>query len=171
MKFESNFENAYGVMTDSHKIVIEPSYQQIVCFSEYILQVKHNSYWGLINIKNEIIIPFEYDDFEVLSTETFKAKKYGKWGVLNLQGETEIPCEYDEIELFENGVAKAKKNGRWSKINEKNQELYTFTPSENGLILVSLSFMMLMALWIVNTTKKRLLTFRLSRILMMVSHW
>lgn len=140
MKFESNFENAYGVMTDSHKIVIEPSYQQIVCFSEYILQVKHNSYWGLINIKNEIIIPFEYDDFEVLSTETFKAKKYGKWGVLNLQGETEIPYEYDEIELFENGVAKAKKNGRWSKINEKNQELYTFTPSENGLIIYKSEF-------------------------------
>lgn len=75
-----------------------------------------------------------------MSTETFKAKKYGKWGVLNLQGETEIPCEYDEIELFENGVAKAKKNGRWSKINEKNQELYTFTPSENGLIIYKSEF-------------------------------
>lgn len=140
IKFKSNFEDAYGVMSDSQTIIIKPSYDQIEYFSEGIFKVKQKGNWGLINKINDIIIPFEYNDIKILSEINIGAKKYTQWGILNLIGEIIIPFEYDEIEPFKDGIAKAQKYGRWSEINEKNEEIYSYIPLDNGLIAYKSEF-------------------------------
>ncbi len=140
IKFKSNFEDAYGVMSDSQTIIIKPSYDQIEYFSEGIFKVKQKGNWGLINKINDIIIPFEYNDIKILSEINIGAKKYTQWGILNLIGEIIIPFEYDEIEPFKDGIAKAQKYGRWSEINEKNEEIYSYIPLDNGLIVYKSEF-------------------------------
>lgn len=102
--------------------------------------IGHKYKWGLIGKQNNVIVPLEFEIIEDFKNEIAKAMKYEKWGILDTQGRTIIPFEYDEIELFEDGVAKAKWNGRWSKINEKNEELYSYTPLENGLIIYKSEF-------------------------------
>lgn len=104
-------------------------------------QLPYSSYqWGVIDRNYNVIIPFEFKQIDNFVSDKAKAKKWNEWGVINLQGDVVIPFEYDEIEPFKDGIAKAQKYGRWSVINEMNEEIYSYTPLDNGLIVYKSEF-------------------------------
>ncbi len=152
---EAQKEDKWGIIDVNGNEIVPFIYKDIQIISRELFKVAiteniygffstitgHKNKWGLIGKENNVIVPLEFEIIEDFKNEIAKAMKYEKWGILDIHGNTIIPYDYDEIELFEDGVAKAKKYGRWSKINEKNEELYTFTPLENGLIVYKSDFL------------------------------
>ncbi len=152
---EAQKEDKWGIIDVNGNEIVPFIYKDIQIISSELFKVAiteniygffstitgHKNKWGLIGKENNVIVPLEFEIIEDFKNEIAKAMKYEKWGILDIHGNTIIPYDYDEIELFEDGVAKAKKYGRWSKINEKNEELYTFTPLENGLIIYKSDFL------------------------------
>lgn len=152
---EAQKEDKWGIIDVNGNEIVPLIYKDIQIISRELFKVAiteniygffstitgHKNKWGLIGKENNVIVPLEFEKIEDFKNEIAKAMKYEKWGILGVHGNTIIPYDYDEIELFEDGVAKAKKYGRWSKINEKNEELYTFTPLENGLIIYKSDFL------------------------------
>lgn len=100
-KYKSVFKDEWGIMTNTHTIVIKPEFQQIEYFSNGLAKAKKDWKWGFINEKGEVVIPFDYDELDAFVDGRAKAKKRGKWGCIDDNGKIIIPFEYDEITYSE----------------------------------------------------------------------
>ena len=120
------------VIVNNGKRVSNEIYEDAGNFSNGIIPVKKNGYWGYVNESGETIIPFDYDDsinkgacradmelpsacnasdgFVVLCKES-------QYALYDVTGELVIPFgEFEQIRPVHNRLAWVKQNGKWGVI-------------------------------------------------------
>ena len=135
--------NKWGVIDNSGKYVIDPSYEEMIVIpnnkiAAFVVTYDVNYETGefktkVLNEKNEEIFT-GYDKIEPLSNldknkklfyenDALRIQKNGKYGLINLLGKEILPAEYDEITAIsqiENSF-KIEKDGKFGIVNSEGK--------------------------------------------------
>lgn len=140
-----------GVLNTAGEVIIPFQYYDIdysysnlgldsLSASHRFIKVSNGNKWGVVNAYNQIVLPFVFDDIKIFTKgeeQLFAAKNKNleKMGVLNKDEEIVIPFEYDDIYTvdFNNRLIIAEKNNRTGAIDFKNQVIFPFIYSPDGI--------------------------------------
>lgn len=133
--------NKWGIINQEGKIVIQPTYQEMIVVPDktkdiFICMYNINEETGeyktkVVNSKNEEIYT-QYEQIETLENidlnnnlwheeNVLKVKKDGKYGLIDLNGKQILPCEYENIKTLE-GIENSlliTKEGKLGLVNNK----------------------------------------------------
>jgi hypothetical protein len=115
--------NKYGLINSKGKIIVEPTWNDILEESERIYPVKIDSAWSYIDRKGKVIIQPQYWDagffYEGLACVGNSKEKYG---FINTKGDTIIDFKYDEsFGGFLKGLADVTINDSCGYINKNGE--------------------------------------------------
>ncbi len=141
---EQLWNNIYGFIDKTGKVVIELKYNEVFDFSEGYAwvgtKINGKMKYGCINVKGETVIPFEYEEDKknnyylrggyVFSGGLAGVKKE-KWGFVDTKGNVVHPFIYDEILDFSEGLAWVKKDGKWGLIDKFGTSTFDYQLSEH----------------------------------------
>lgn len=99
---------------DSSGKLIADGYDKMEHYNEWIILIKCQGKWGVIDSRGKIILPTIYDSIDhFLQHNSIALKKDGKWGLADERGSVIVPCVYDKIKYINTGIYAAKNNGIW----------------------------------------------------------
>jgi hypothetical protein len=96
----AKFNDKYGFIDTTMKIVVPIIYDFLQEFSEGLNIVKINDKLGIVNKTGQVVIPIIYDEIDTISDGFLKVNLNGKYGLINKTGQELIPCVYDNIDEF-----------------------------------------------------------------------
>ena len=101
-----NANGKYGLVDRSGKIVLQPKYDGLYCFTDCLFSYNSGFYEGVINEKEECVIPAQYDDIALVKKPgLFEVGKYGKHGkllsgIMDLSGNLVAPVVFEELHIL-----------------------------------------------------------------------
>lgn len=116
----------YGVMKGSGKIVLPPSFQEIILKNDYILTLEKKidkMIWTLRDTLGQRLNPKSYDKIHLKQGEIFTVTKNGYWGAINDKGVEIVACVYDSILEVGNSQLAVKFKGQYGVISFKEEWL------------------------------------------------
>jgi len=169
--------NKWGIINQEGKIVIQPTYQEMIVVPDktkdiFICMYNINEETGeyktkVVNSKNEEIYT-QYEQIETLENidlnnnlwheeNVLKVKKDGKYGLIDLNGKQILPCEYENIKTLE-GIENSlliTKEGKLGLVNNKGTIVVepNFKTYKEGYITIDEKG----RYGLISTTKKQLL--------------
>ena len=137
-------DNKWGVVDSNAKVVIEPSYHEMIIVPNnkhdiflctYDVNYETGEYkTKVLNSKNEMILT-QYDKVEAISNqdvnnnlwyeEFLKVQKNGKYGMIQLDGKEVLPAEYEKIEAVQ-GIKNAilvQKDGKYGVVDKDGKAM------------------------------------------------
>jgi hypothetical protein len=106
------WNDKWGFMNDTGKVVVPCKYERVWFFSEEIAAVYLDGKWGYIDVNGKEITPYKYDDFDSFSEGLARVNLNGKWGYIDKTGNEVVPFKYDDAWSFSEGLARVKLNDK-----------------------------------------------------------
>ncbi len=131
-----DYNDKYGYMNASGKVIINPEYDLTYGFHEGIAAVKSGNNWGFIDKSGKLIVQ---PSFEAVSRNGFSeglcaAQLNGKWGFVDMSGtwviEPIYECPYrvvnGSVGNFHNGFAAVALNGQLGYVDKFGNSTFDF---------------------------------------------
>lgn len=131
-----DYNDKYGYMNASGKVIINPEYDLTYGFHEGIAAVKSGNNWGFIDKSGKLIVQ---PSFEAVSRNGFSeglcaAQLNGKWGFVDMSGtwviEPIYECPYrvvnGSVGSFHNGFAAVALNGQLGYVDKFGNSTFDF---------------------------------------------
>lgn len=131
-----DYNDKYGYMNSSGKVIINPEYDLTYGFHEGIAAVESGNNWGFIDKSGKLIVP---PSFEAVSREGFSeglcaALSNGKWGFIDKSGTWVIDPIYEcpyrvvngSVGSFHNGFAAVALNGQVGYVDKFGNSTFDF---------------------------------------------
>ncbi len=110
-----------GLIDTSGQLVLEPSINRILEFSEGVGLVRDEQYRFYFITEQASMYNTYYQKASGFSHGVAVVQVNGKWGIINRRGMEVVAPKYSQIEAFENGYAKVKVEGFNGLSNLKGQ--------------------------------------------------
>lgn len=131
-----DYNDKYGYMNASGKVIINPEYDLTYGFHEGIAAVKSGNKWGFIDKSGKLIVQ---PSFEAVSRNGFSeglcaAQSNGKWGYIDKSGTWVIDPIYEcpyrvvngSVGSFHNGFAAVALNGQLGYVDKFGNSTFDF---------------------------------------------
>lgn len=103
--------------------LIGSGYDEVSAFSEGMIGIKKDGYWGYITEYGQLAVPYVYKEAAIFTDGLAAVKKDGKYGYINKEGFIVIDTMFSKrAGLFGSGLAPVRKSGHWSYIDRTGQE-------------------------------------------------
>lgn len=131
-------KNGYwGVVSSSGRLISEAQFSQLEKDEGYVVRVKKNNVWHLLNMEEGALSPEPYDSIFKSYAGYYVVKSQGKFGLINTSGELMIPVIYENLS-YEGFVGKYlflfKKGESHGFVSAEGEEV--FVSEANVLSLV-----------------------------------
>ncbi|MCZ2391509.1 MAG: WG repeat-containing protein [Acidobacteria bacterium] len=115
-----------GIVDDSGRIVLPPTYDKIEVFSEGLAPFEQDHAWGYLDLSGRPAIRAQFDEAQRFASGLAAVEINGKWGFIDKTGRLVIAAIYDSIRRpFSKGIAWVELDGRNVFINEAGDLKFT----------------------------------------------
>lgn len=104
-------KSGMGFVDKRGNLVIAPSFEKALGFSDGLCAVRVNKKWGFINPSGKFVIDPTYDSVLPFSEGLARVDVNGKQGYIDTSGNMIIQPQKWEVYQFEDGLADARQNG------------------------------------------------------------
>lgn len=111
------------------KVVLEPTYDSKIQFSNGIAQIEKTGKFGLYSANgNKVVAIPQWDGIGRIQEKLILVNQDGKYGFINLKGAIQIPIVYDQANEYinRNGLVAVRKGTKWGYVNSKGKEMTPF---------------------------------------------
>lgn len=115
-------DNKYGLL-DHGETEIEPTYDYVTSFNNYVAWVYLNKKWGLIGKTGYHYVDFIYDEVGFISEERSAVQKNKKAGYIDLTGHEITPLKYDSAGVFKQGLGIVYLDGKAGFVDRDGAEV------------------------------------------------
>lgn len=91
--------NKCGLIAKTGEYVVNPKFDKIDNFSEYLAWVNVGGKWGLIDKTGKFVVNPQFDDVDGFTEGLAIIKMGGKYGIIDKTGKYVVDPQFDGIEL------------------------------------------------------------------------
>ncbi len=120
--FRYKYQNRWGMMDTTGKVVLQPTYMEIKTPGEgYYAVLDSTEKYGFIDKRGKIQIPFEYNDVKSYKKGHCVVTTKGRqnWGLINKFNAKVVPCYFRTVNMLEDRIEMTDDKGNKFMIDEK----------------------------------------------------
>ena len=115
-------DSRYGFTTREGDVLVRPSYEAALGFSQNIAAVKVGSKWGFLGTNATLIVPARFESAQSFSEGFAAVKQAGKWGYIDTAGNERISFQFKSATEFSEGIAGVRRDDGWVFISTTGEQ-------------------------------------------------